>query len=79
MSIGDKASLATAKIMAGLGFDVLTDPELRKAAKEDLVRRTGGKPFVSPLPKEQTGPIGLPPELRKTGEDDFVSPLRTLV
>jgi aminobenzoyl-glutamate utilization protein B len=49
MSIGDKASLATAKILAGAGHDLMTNPELLAAAKADLVKRRGDTQYVSPL------------------------------
>ena len=35
MSIGDKASLATARILAGAGHDLMTQPDLLAAAKAD--------------------------------------------
>jgi aminobenzoyl-glutamate utilization protein B len=45
MSIGDKGSLASAAILAAVGYDLLTDPELRKAAKEELIRRLDGRKY----------------------------------
>ena len=45
MSIGDKASLASAAILAAIGYDLLTEPELRKAAKEELTKRLGGRKY----------------------------------
>jgi aminobenzoyl-glutamate utilization protein B len=71
MSIGDKASLNTARIMAAAGFDLMTDKALRDAAKADLVTRRGDYKFVSPLPLERKQPLGLPDFLRKTGNDEF--------
>jgi aminobenzoyl-glutamate utilization protein B len=71
MSIGDKASLKTAQILAGCGYDLMTDAELRKAAKADFRRRTGDAPFVSPLPPERKRPLGLDPRLIKTGDDEL--------
>jgi aminobenzoyl-glutamate utilization protein B len=41
-----------AKVMAGTALDALRDPSLIAAAKEDLRRRMGGRPYESPLPKE---------------------------
>jgi aminobenzoyl-glutamate utilization protein B len=76
MSIGDKASLATARIMAGLGFDVMTDATLREAARAELLRQRGDAPYASPLPASRRQPLGLPDHLRKTGEDEVVSPMR---
>ncbi|MEI6100059.1 MAG: amidohydrolase, partial [Alphaproteobacteria bacterium] len=49
MSIGDKASLATARILAGAGHDLMTQPDLLAAAKADFVTRKGDTKFVSAL------------------------------
>jgi aminobenzoyl-glutamate utilization protein B len=70
MSIGDKASLATSRILAGMGYDLMTQPDLLAAAKADFVKRRGDAPFVSPLPPERTQPLGLPDFLRKSGQDE---------
>lgn len=77
MSIGDKGSLNTARILAGAGFDLMTDAALRKAAKDDLVRRRGKTEFVSALRPEQKRPQGIPAFLLKTGEDDAFSGVRS--
>lgn len=71
MSIGDKSSLVTARILAGMGFDLMNDRALLDAAKADLRKRRGDKPFVSPLPANRTQPLGLPAFLRKTGADEI--------
>lgn len=78
MSIGEKGALASARILAGLGQDLMTNAELRAAAKADLERRRGDYRYVSPLPDGQRQPPGIPAHLLKTGEDEVVSPLRTL-
>lgn len=70
MSIGDKASLNTARVLAGMGFDYMIDPALRAAAKADFQMRRGDRPFVSPVPATRTQPLGLPPFLRKNGADE---------
>jgi aminobenzoyl-glutamate utilization protein B len=44
--------LVAAKVMAAAGVDLLADPSLVKAAKEDFARQTKGKPYVSPLPPD---------------------------
>jgi aminobenzoyl-glutamate utilization protein B len=77
MSIGDKASLSTARILAGAGFDLMTDPALRKAAKDDLIRRRGNTVFVSPLPPEQKRPRGIPAHLVKSGDDETFSSVKS--
>jgi metal-dependent amidase/aminoacylase/carboxypeptidase family protein len=38
-SIGDKGSLAAAAILAAVGFELLSEPELRTKAKEELKRQ----------------------------------------
>jgi len=45
MSIGDKGSLASAEILAAVGYDLLTEPDLRKAAKEELTKRLDGRKY----------------------------------
>ncbi|MGL4441749.1 MAG: amidohydrolase [Bosea sp. (in: a-proteobacteria)] len=76
-SIGDKGSLNTARILAGAGFDLMTDPALRKAAKDDLLRRKGKTVFISPLPPTQKQPRGIPAHLLKTGDDDTFSAVKS--
>eukprot|EP01037_Dinobryon_pediforme_P010846 gene10846-10926_t len=73
MSIGDKAALATATIMAGIGHDMMTSAELRKAAKADLIRRRGDHVYVSPIPPEITQPPGIPAYLIKAPGDEILT------
>jgi len=73
MSIGDRASLDTARILAGAGYDAVTDPGVLAAAKADLDARMAGKTYVPLLPADRTEPIGIPDWLRKTGQDEVVS------
>lgn len=63
MSIGDKSSIYSAIVMAGVGYDLMTQPELRAAARADFDRRKGGRVYVSPLPKGTIRPEGIPPHL----------------
>lgn len=72
-SIGDSASLDTARILAGMGFDLMTDGDLRAAARADLDQRTDGEDYVPVLPPDRTEPLGVPDWLRKTGRDEVVS------
>jgi len=72
-SIGDRASLDTARILAGAGYDAMTDPDLLAAARADLEARVAGKAYVPLLPADRTEPIGIPDWLRKTGQDEVVS------
>jgi aminobenzoyl-glutamate utilization protein B len=58
MSIGLKGALVALDVLTRTGLDVLTDAELRAAARDDFERRTDGIEYVSPLPESQTGPRG---------------------
>jgi len=76
MSIGDKASIATARVMAGVGYDLMTDPALRAAARADFDRRRGGRPYVSPLAPDRLRPEGIPEHLLlRDGTGELVDPL----
>jgi aminobenzoyl-glutamate utilization protein B len=52
-----KAARTAAKVMALTAVDVLTTPALVTEARADFVKRTGGKPYVSPIPADQKPPI----------------------
>lgn len=71
MSIGDGASLATARILAAAGHDLMTNPELRAAAREDFRRRRGDTPFVSALPPDRMQPLGLETRFIKTADEEI--------
>lgn len=72
-SIGDKASLATARILAAAGLDLMTDTALREAARADWRRRREGlPPYAALVPASRERPLNLPPFLVKTGEDEVV-------
>ena len=73
MSIGDKASLATAHVLAGCGYDLMTDETLRKAARQDFQARRGDEPFVSPLPKDRKRPLGIDKRFIKTADEEIFS------
>ncbi|HJT57103.1 MAG TPA: peptidase dimerization domain-containing protein, partial [Ktedonobacteraceae bacterium] len=60
MSIGLKGALQAARALALTGLDVMTDAELRGAARADFERRVSGHPYVSPLPPELKRPVGIP-------------------
>jgi aminobenzoyl-glutamate utilization protein B len=59
MSIGQKGTLAAAKVLTLTALDLLTDAELRVAARADLDRRKGDYKYKSPLPPKQKHPLGL--------------------
>ena len=73
MSIGDKASLATATILAGAGYDLMTQPDLLAAAKADFARRKGDTAFASALAPDKKPEI-LPAYMHKTAGDDTATP-----
>ncbi|HZU69757.1 MAG TPA: amidohydrolase [Ktedonobacteraceae bacterium] len=60
MSIGFKGALQAARALALAGLDVMTDAELRQAARDDFERRVREHPYVSPLPAELKRPLGIP-------------------
>jgi aminobenzoyl-glutamate utilization protein B len=50
--------LVAAKVLAATGVDLLSDPQLVKAAKDEFATKTAGKPYVVPLePGAQPKPI----------------------
>jgi aminobenzoyl-glutamate utilization protein B len=49
MSIGDKGSLAAATILAALGYDLLTDSNLRNLVKDEWKERLDGREYVAVL------------------------------
>jgi aminobenzoyl-glutamate utilization protein B len=52
-----KAADTAARVIALTGVDLLTQPALVSQAREDFVRRTAGRPYVSPIPADQKPPI----------------------
>lgn len=48
--IGFKGGIYAAKAMALTTLDLFTQPDLLKAAKDEFMKSTGGKKYVSPLP-----------------------------
>jgi aminobenzoyl-glutamate utilization protein B len=59
-SIGVKGALSAARVLTATGVDILTDVDLRQAARADFERRTEGKPYVSPLGSEMEHPLEIP-------------------
>jgi len=57
MSIGHKSLFYASKVLAATGLDLLTKPELRKAAWEELERRKAGREYKSPIPADLAPPL----------------------
>ena len=59
---GVKGAVVATKVLALTGADVLLDANLRNAAQDFFAEKTGGAPYVSPLPLGQQVqlPEGLP-------------------
>jgi aminobenzoyl-glutamate utilization protein B len=58
-NIGMKGAFQAARVLAWTGIDILTDEELRQAARADFERRVHGQPYVSPLSPEMKHPLEL--------------------
>jgi aminobenzoyl-glutamate utilization protein B len=57
MSIGHKSLFFASKVIAATGIDLLTDPEMRKAAWEELEERKAGREYHSPIPEDLDPPL----------------------
>lgn len=75
MSIGLKGCLAAAEVLTRTTLDIVTDAELREAARADFAKRTTGFTYVSPLPPEQQHPLGLPEWLNADGSTELIGAL----
>lgn len=60
MSIGTRSAVQTARVLAAMGIDAMTDADLRKAARDDFAKRTEGKTFKSALPADRIEPFSMP-------------------
>jgi len=54
---GLKGAIVAAKVIALTAADMVTDPGLLAAAKEDFLERSGGEPYRSPIPADQPPPL----------------------
>ncbi len=54
---GVKGAVVAAKVLGLTGIDLLTDAALREKAKAFFLEKTGGKPYESPIPKDQKPPL----------------------
>jgi aminobenzoyl-glutamate utilization protein B len=57
-SIGLKGMMVAAKAMALAVAELETNPDLLRAARHEFEEKTGGRPYVSPLPEGTMPPIG---------------------
>lgn len=60
MSIGLKGAVNAARVLAATGIDILTNPELRQAARADFTSRVKDRPYISPLGPEIKHPLEIP-------------------
>ncbi len=54
---GVKGAVVAARVIALTVADMLADPDLLAAAKEDFLERSGGEPYRSPIPADQPPPL----------------------
>lgn len=73
MSIGHKGAIQVAHVLAALGAEILTDPELRSAAMADFRKRVGEDPYRAVYPDDVTGlpEGGIDSLMPKTDADEF--------
>ena len=57
MSIGQHGMVVAAKAIALTGLDLLTDPRLVQAAKDDFKKQTAGRSYYTAIPADQKPPI----------------------
>jgi aminobenzoyl-glutamate utilization protein B len=55
-----KGAVHADRVLAATGVDILSDVDLRQAARADFEHRTHGKPYVSPLGPEMERPLEVP-------------------
>ncbi len=72
-SIGDKGSLAAAEILAAVGYELLTEPELRTAAKEEWKQRLDGRQYQAVQNMDLTELLDISPRCQKGMNDEYVS------
>jgi aminobenzoyl-glutamate utilization protein B len=56
-SIGHKSTIYASKVMAATAIDLMMNPGIVKAAKEDWEKRMEGQKYVSPLPADLKPPL----------------------
>jgi aminobenzoyl-glutamate utilization protein B len=55
--VGMRGMMVAAKVLAASGVDLLADPKLVGAAKEEFKAQTKGKAYVSPLAPDARPPV----------------------
>ena len=61
-AMAHKGMLQAGRVIAGAAIDIYEDPSIVTAAKEEFIRRTGGKPYVSMIPEDAKPKI--PPQAK---------------
>jgi aminobenzoyl-glutamate utilization protein B len=54
---GVRGAWVAARVLALTGTDLFSDPDLRERARAYFLEKTGGRPYVSPLPPDQPPPV----------------------
>lgn len=68
-SIGLKGAIYASRVLVSTGVEILTDANLRLAARADFERRTTGKPYRSPLGPEMERPLEIPEWVLQAASD----------
>jgi aminobenzoyl-glutamate utilization protein B len=63
MSIGHKGMMHAAKIMAATAIELYSDPSHLVEIRQEFEQKTGGKPYIPPIPKG-----GMPPCYEPNGD-----------
>jgi len=72
-SIGDKGSLASAAILAAVGYELLAEPELLTAAQEEWKQRLDGRKYQAVQNMDLTELLKISPRCQKGMNDEYVS------
>jgi aminobenzoyl-glutamate utilization protein B len=60
MSIGHQTVLTAARVLGATAAELLVSPEVITAARAEFLEKTGGRPYESPIPKDQPPPLPPP-------------------
>lgn len=83
-SFAEKGMLFAGQVMSDMTKRLFEDPELLEQAKEDFRKRTGGRPYICPIPKGE-GPLArkkrrqeqINKETETSGEEKGTAEIRT--